>query len=210
MIQILLEWETIKDIVLVVAGIATAFAVIFLGYQTWKLRDERNLTLRAWVGESGAEILTHGYSNANNEFKSDEKWKGEMSTPEKNSFNYTIVHKFFRLKNYGQIPAKELQKVVEFYIGNKPTKAQIESLQFDPPSVLMPNDESKVFFDLTKEQNDTFVDGTKTCYLVVNVKYKSSNSNKEKMMGYILKLEKGKGEPINLWDEETFHEVLCD
>ena len=209
MIQILLEWETIKDIVVVAAGIATAFAVIFLGYQTLKLRDERSQTLRAWVGESGAEILTHGYSNTNDEFKSYEQWK-KMPQTEKDSFNYIIIHRYFRLKNYGQIPAIELQKVVKFYIRNKPTKAQIESSQFDPPSVLMPNDESKVFFDLTKEQNDAFVDGTKTCYLVVNVKYKSSNSNKEKMMGYILKLEKGKGEPVNLWDEKTFHEVLCD
>lgn len=209
MIQILLEWEAIKDTVLVIAGIATAFAVIFLGYQTLKLRDERSQTLRAWVGESGAEILTHGYSNANDEFKSYEQWK-DMSQTEKDSFNYTIIHRYFRLKNYGQIPAKELQKVVEFYISNEPTKTQIESLQFDSPSVLMPNDESKAFFDLTKERNDAFVDGTKTRYLVVNVKYKSSNSNKEKMMGYILKLEKGKGEPVKLWDEETFHEVFCD
>jgi len=26
----------------------------------------------------------------------------------------------------------------------------------------------------------------------------------------ILKFEKGKGDPVKLWDEETFHEVLCD
>ncbi len=204
-----MEWETIKDIVIVAAGIATAFAVIFLGYQTLKLRDERSQTLRAWVGESGADILSHGYSNASDEFKSYEQWK-KMSQQEKDSFNYTTVHNYFRLKNYGQIPAKELQKVVKFYIRNMPTKTQIESLEFDPPSVLMPNDESKVFFDLTKERYDAFRDGTKTCYLVVNVKYKSSNSDKEKMMGYILKLEKGKGEPVKLWDEKTFHEVLCD
>ena len=41
------EIQNLESIVAIIAGVATAAAVVFLGYQTMKLRGERNMTLRA-------------------------------------------------------------------------------------------------------------------------------------------------------------------
>lgn len=180
------------------AGFATAGALIFLGYQTMKLRAERNLTLRAWIGQGEPRFYLDGYLNAKGEFIEHEKWK-QLSDEKIDQFNVTKLRYYIETKNFGQIPAHDLQVRTKFFVGTKPEKKDIQSVNFLASAILMPGQTSKLFYSITKDESLATDDTSKNCYLIWDIKYKSSGSKNIETIGMIVQVSTMKYGILESW-----------
>ena len=194
--------EHIVTAIQISAGIATMIAVSVLAYQTWQLRNERVQVFRAWVGEAEAHIPIIAYSNAKDEVKSLGLWD-KMSKTEKLKFNWTEVERCVILKNFGKLPAINLQSRIQFLVDKEPIKKDFESLSFSSSAIMMPGGEQKLFFEMSKEEEIIFRDQTKQCFLIWEIKYYSQKSDEERRLGIISEFRGATGRALGHWDETT-------
>jgi hypothetical protein len=97
----------------IVAGFATAGGLIFVGYQTRMLRNERSLTLRAWIGIGEPEWENVGYHDDNGTFISKKEFD-KLSVEEQNKLS--LINNV-EIKNYGQLPAEKLASRMKIVAG---------------------------------------------------------------------------------------------
>ncbi len=92
-----------------IIGIVSSIIVTsgFSGYQIMKIREEKNQTIRAWVGDTGSHIILMRYFNESGEIKTNEEW-GKMSDNERADFNFSRTEHAIMIKNFGQVPATNL------------------------------------------------------------------------------------------------------
>lgn len=183
------------------AGTATAVALGFLAYQTLKLRDERNKTFRAWIGMGEPQVFVHGYFNEEKKFIPKEKWQ-QMLPTEKGAFGVKELRRYIEIKNYGQLPATNLKARTKFTVGQQPTKKYIQSESFGSSSTIMPTGSLKLFFMVSKDEEQAIEDPTKDCYLIFEMEYESPKGKKRKY-GEISSVSQQQYGVIESWDEKN-------
>jgi len=193
------EIQNLESIVVIIAGFATAAAVIFLGYQTMKLRGERNMTLRAWLGQGESHVFVEGYFNKDDKYIPREKWL-KLTQEKKNEFNVTEIRRYLELKNYGQLPATKVIVRTKF-VTKKPSRDDIDT-EFSSPSTMMPGETQKIFFILNRKEEGFIEDPSEECYLIYEVEYESPKKKKRKF-GMINSLSVQVYGIIDSWDENV-------
>lgn len=183
-----------------IAGIATAGAFIFLGYQTVLYRSEKNHTLRAWVGELNSQLEIFSYINVKNEEKNHEEML-KMTQQELQQFNWTKIIRAIIVKNYGPITATNVKVRSKISIGKKPDPSEISTLDYHTKgTVLLPNSTSAMTFSFSRQQEDDIVNPNTETYFIFEISYKSSNSKKERKKGMLAQLHPTRYEIIENWD----------
>lgn len=193
-------WAPVIENIEIIAGLATAGALTFLGYQTMMLRSERNMTLRAWVGEARPYMGHEAYINAHGNEKTPQQWK-QMSEHEKNAFNVTRIRRFVEMKNFGRTPATSLRARTKLFVNQKPSRKDIESVSYSSSHTLMPNGTVNLFSFFTKEEELATKDPTKECFFILELEYKSQNSRKTRKFGTLSQLSETVYGNIESWDE---------
>lgn len=184
----------------VVSGLVGLGALVFTAIQTLKLREERNLTLRAWIGDIGSKFTIKNVINAQGVTKTYDEWKNMPST-EKQQFNLINTEIHFLVKNFGIVPAVDVRGRLFTNPNEEPSSEQINSTEFGDPFVIMPGGEKVIRFFLAKESSEYFLDPISTSFASLEIKYKSANSNKERLYGMSF-MRKGDGfSVLNAWDE---------
>ena len=195
------EIQNLESIVVIIAGFATAAAVIFLGYQTMKLRGERNMTLRAWLGQGESRVFVEGYFNKDDKYIPHKKWI-KLTQEEKDAFNVTKIRRYMEIKNYGQLPATNVRVRKKFFVDEQPTRKDIETISFDTSSAtIMPKEVPKLFFVLDRNEEDAIENPSKNCYLIYEVEYESPKKKKRKF-GRIDSISMQKYGIMDSWDED--------
>lgn len=224
--QDMLEWfinnnQTILIWVGVAAQLATVALVIFVGYQihqtnqTFEItKKEFELTKRPWIAIEGSAVFgdlqIRSFSNEKNEEKNLEEFN-KMSIDEKNNFNATTVQWSVTMKNFGEIPAIEIQGRVLATIGKKPMKTDIEPAIFLPSFNLMPNQERIFFFALPVEFSDGIQAKNNEAYVSFDFIYGMQYSKQEYRYGTTIKMTGGNGYLIQkTWDEKTFEDIKSE
>lgn len=195
----MVEIQNLELIVSIIAGFATAAAVIFLGYETLKLRDERNNTLRAWLGQGQAHVFVDGHFNKDEKFIPQGKWVN-LTQDQKDEFGVTQTRRYIDVKNYGQIPATNVKVRTKFVVGKVPNRKNIETESFSTPAIIMPNEVQKLFFVLEREEEDSIEDNSKDCYLIYEIEFESPKKKKRKF-GRIDSISIQRYGIIDNWDE---------
>ncbi len=186
-----------------IAGIATAGAFAFLGYQTLMLRSEKNHTLRAWVGELDSQLKILSYIDANGDEKTHEEMEkmSEQNTP---FFNWTSIVRAIIVKNYGSITATDVKIRSKISIGKKPDKKEISTLDYRTEGAhLLPNSTQPMIFSFTKQHEDAIVDPNTETYFLLEISYKSVNSKKERKKGMLVQLLPTRYSILENWDESN-------
>lgn len=185
----------------IVGNIATAAALAFVAYETLQLRSERKITLRAWVGDIGSRVIPMRVFNNRGESVKWEEW--ERESPEKQlGFAPTWIESSIKLKNFGQAPAINVQGRYLVVFDKKPSREDIVPVSFGPPFVMMPQGEQLFVF---KDYGAHFHTSTgNTAYLVLEIKYESAGSKKERRFGFIAEWTRGAYEYIDSWNESSF------
>jgi len=195
------EIQSIATIVTIIAGFATAAAVIFLGYQTMKLRNERNMTLRAWLGQGESRVFVEGYFNKDDKYIPHKKWI-KLTQKEKDEFNVTKIRRYVEIKNYGQLPATNVRVRTKFFVDEQPTRKDIETISFGTSSsTIMSEEVPKLFFVLNRNEEDAIENTSKSCYLIYDVEYESPKKKKRKF-GRIDSISIQNYGIIDSWDED--------
>jgi len=186
-----------------IAGIATAGAFVFLGYQTLMLRSEKNHTLRAWVGELNTDVEIFSYINAKNEEKTHEEMR-VMTNQESSQFNWTSLVRAIEIKNYGMITATNVKMRSKIRIGKKPVKNEILSLTYGTDGMsLLPNSTQSMTFKFTKQYEDAMADPNTETYFMYEISYKSANSKKERKKGMLMQFHPTRHAVLENWGEST-------
>lgn len=186
----------------IVSGLVGAGALIFTAIQTLKLREERKLTLRAWIGDVGSKFTTKNVINATGETMAYEEWK-KLSESSKQQFDYKSVEIHFLVKNFGTVPAVDIRGRWFSNPSTEPSRAELDSTPFGDPFVIMPNAEKVMRFFLEKEYSEYLLDPLSTSFASLEIKYKSANSDKERLYGMSFG-RKGDGfSVLKTWDEES-------
>lgn len=184
-----------------IAGIATAGAFAFLGYQTLMLRSEKNHTLRALVGETSTDLDIFSYINDQGEEKSHDEMK-VMTNQARSQFNWTSLVRVIMIKNYGTITANNVKMRTKLVVGKKPDKKEILSLKYGTDGMsLLPNGSKAMTFRWTKKQEDAIVDPKTLTYFLTEIFYNSANSNKERKKGMLLQIHPTHNTVLENWDE---------
>ncbi len=181
-----------------IASIATIAAFIILAYETTQLRKERKIMFRAWIGDFGTSIIPVKVLNKKGESMTIDEWKSEkMSDEMRKQFDAVSVETAINLKNFGQIPAVNVQGRYKIILDKQPSRKKIlpEELkeilpeEFGPVFVIMPQGESLYMFD---DYGATFhVSEGKTAYLILDIKYNSASLKDERRFGFIAKMTRG-------------------
>ncbi|MGH2612856.1 MAG: hypothetical protein ACRDFB_07380 [Rhabdochlamydiaceae bacterium] len=189
----------------IILSTSAAFAsIIFLGYQTMKLREEKKLTLRAWMGDTGNHIIILRYFNNRGGIKTKEEWT-KMSDVEKSEFNFSETEYAILIKNFGQVPATNVSGRYLPVLGQMPARSDITSSAFEFFSVVLPNDEKYHTFRLNLETTDAISDRSKKVYFIFEVRYNSGKSKEEHKFGFIADFSHGVYVKLDTWDEESFN-----
>lgn len=177
-------------------------AVLITIYQTKKLRDEHNMTLRAWVGDTGSKIIFVNVFNDQNDFKSYDDWK-KLTDDEKNLFGEVGLELHIILKNFGSVPAVDIKSRLYVHPDREPTQTEIESVEPGDPFVIMPQNESPTRFFLQNDIATYFLNSSIPSYFSLEIVYKSSNSKKQRIFGVSFARKTGSFSIIRTWDEKT-------
>lgn len=145
-----------------IAGIATAGGFGFLAYQTWKLRSERNHTFRAWLGENKPYIGHEAYINHNNHEVTETQWQS-MTSEQKTKFDVTKYRRFIEIKNFGNVPAREMKAKGKMFVDKIPGKKELDELNFSSSATVMPNGMVKFYFSVSKDEELSGVNSEKKC-----------------------------------------------
>jgi len=188
------------QIVTIIAGFSTAAALGFVGYQTLQLRKERNLTLRAWVGEHKSQFVTLRYFNQKNKSVTKSEWD-KFSIIKQKQFGLSKVETGLPLKNFGKIPARA-QGRHYLIISKKPSRTDISNVNFGNPFTIMPNGEQLYVFD------DHIVifhtSGGGIAYGIFDFSYISGDNNKKRRYGFLIQMTRAAYTILDSWDEESF------
>lgn len=186
---------------IILGNIATAAALIFVGYETLKHRQERKIIFRAWVGDTGSALIPFRVFNPAGESRKFEEWE-QMSQEDKAKFTASMIEAGIKVKNFGQAPAvyvRGRQKIVNA----KPSRKDILSAEFGPPFFIMPQAEQfYLFFD---QGAHFYTAAGNTVYLILEIKYSSAGSKDEKSFGFIAEWTRGGYKIIDSWDETSFN-----
>lgn len=187
----------------IVLSTATASAsVIFLGYQTWQLRKEKNQTIRAWIGQKGGTSLQLvRIRNLQGVIKTIDEW-GAMSSSDKTSFGADTYECLITLKNFGQIPAFDVRP--RFTTALLP---KVEELKDDwwEPAEIMPQDEAPYLVPIPVVWVEKVKsDANFKFYVIFEVKYRSGESKREKRYGFMSEYTHGGMTKISSWDEKKY------
>lgn len=186
---------------LIISGISGMGALIFTAYQTYSSKQEREQTVRAWIGQKGATLIDlRGIYNAQNQMLTSEQWS-QMTTVQQNAFTPTSVEYVLILKNYGRIPAFNVQG--RLVVTTNPSFSEMGG-EYGEPAEIMPDDEHLYpiiipwQYVYQKQQNPNF-----KFYILFEVKYNSGNMKKKKVYGFMSEFSSnGKLEKIDSWDEK--------
>ena len=187
-----------------IASIATIAAFIVLAYETTQLRKERKIMFRAWIGDFGTSIIPVKVLNKKGESMTIDEWKSEKMSDEmrKQQFDAVSVETAINLKNFGQIPAVNVQGRYKVILDKQPSRKEILPVEFGPVFVIMPQGESLYMFD---DYGANFhVSEGKTAYLILDIKYNSASLKDERRFGFIAKMTRGSYRKIDSWDENSF------
>jgi hypothetical protein len=177
-------------------------AVLITIYQTKKLRDEHNMTLRAWVGDTGSKITIVNVFNDRNEVKSYADWE-KLTTTEKITFGDVGIELHIMLKNFGSVPAVDIKSRLYVHPNREPTQTELESVESGDPFVIMPQNESTTRFFLQKNIAEYFLNSSILSYTSLEIAYKSSNSKKQRIFGVSFVRKTGGFSIIRTWDEKS-------
>jgi len=195
-------WIWLENNIGVIAGIATAGAFIFLGYQTMMLRSEKNQTIRAWVGELKPEMEIISYVNEQGEEKTHEQLQ-LMKDKGQPGFNWTSINRSIIAKNYGTITAVDVKTRSRISVGRKPDKKKILDTEYSPGISLLPNSTQHLIFNFTKKMEDDIANPNIETYFLFEIKYKSANSKKTRKKGMLMRLFQTHYGVLDNWDENT-------
>jgi len=196
------SWNWLENNINIIAGIATAGAFVFLGYQTMMLRSEKNQTNRAWVGELSPQLEILSYVNEQGEEKTHEELK-LMRDKGEPGFNWTKIHHSIEVKNYGTITAVDMKMRSHFSSGRKPDKKEILDLKYGPGASLLPNSTHLLIFTFTKKMEESIANPDIETYFLFEINYKSVNSKKTRKKGMLMRLYQTRYTVFDNWDENT-------
>src|SRR5206468_6256437 len=124
-------------------------------------------------------------TNARGERIKFEDWDA-MSEEQRDAFAITKGHWLLPIKNFGQVPAENIQIRLIPQIGLKPTRQQINSTEFGDPFVLMPRNIYPIIFSPPLETFFVLLDRRIRTYATIEIKYNSANSKTERLYGIVL------------------------
>ncbi len=193
----------------IVSIIIAGAAVLITGYQTKKLRDERDLTIRAWVSNTGSQITIANVFNDKNEFKTYDDW-AKLTDSEKTVFGEVGIELHIILKNFGSIPAVDIRSRLYCHPNREPTQQELNSIEFGDPFVIMPQNESITRFFLPKNIAVYFLNPTILSYLSLEIAYRSSNSTKQRIFGVTFVRKTSGFSVTKTWDEKSITKDQVD
>lgn len=184
----------------IVSGLVGMGALVFTAIQTMKLRDERNLTLRAWVGDTGSKFTIKNVVNVSGVTKTYEEWKN-MSESEKQLFDLKNTEIHFSLKNFGIVPAVDVCGKSVTNPNAEPSREEINFIDYGDPFVIMPGGEKVIRFFISKEQSEYLLDLLSTSYAALEIRYKSANSDEVRIYGMTFMRKSDGFSVLRTWDE---------
>lgn len=194
----IIEIETIINIA---AGLTVAAAFGFQGYEVMMSRRERKLTFRAWVGEAGAHLGIRRYFNEKGDIVIHKEWS-KMSNEKKKEFAPTELEWFINLQNFGQLPAFVRGKV-KLVEENLPKRSIIDSLQYSPEFIIMPQATHEFLFPLSVRESKLIEDTTVDTFLVIDIIYRSANERgHDREFGFIARVGQGSYNIEKSWADE--------
>ncbi len=182
---------------------ATVVSIAIIGnvFEINRSRNERNDTLRAWIGLTTPEINILSYIDDKNEEKNEDEIRKMNEQGIK--FNWTKIRRSFELKNYGQLPATEVKSRSKMVGGRQPKLNEINETQFGSSATIFPNSMQHMIFETTNEMEDLMADPNISTYFLFETQYTSTNSKKIRKIGSLLKLQGAHYTIINNWDESN-------
>ena len=187
---------------IIAASIISAIAVGFTGYQMWQSRNEKILTMRAWIGDKGSDFLPEGVINAQRQRIRIEEWVN-MSIQDRDAFAATNGLWVLPIMNFGKIPALNIQTRFIPQIGKKPSRQQLDSKKPSDSFALMPGNEQKVIFQPSLAEFETLLDHSIITYVTIEIKYNSGNSKIERLYGVVFERIPTGFKIVKSWDEKT-------
>ena len=192
------QWTLFGIIISASIASIAAFGSI---YEIRRSQNEKHNTMRAWVGLTSHQMNILSYIDANNYEKTENEIKSLNESGIK--FDWTKIRRSFELKNYGSLPAIGVRSRSRIIFGMEPDVKEINETKFGPSSMIFPNGTQPMIFLFTKEMEDKIDDPEIKSYFLFETQYTSTNSEKIRKIGLLLKLDAGHYTIVKNWDESS-------